>query len=198
VGKTVIVQANEYNKFLGELDVTFNAAGEVTAFAGTHHDVAAAAVDAGAADILKPYTDAVKELEATEIGVDANVFLNGTRGINGIRADETNLGNFITDGMLAAAKKVDANTTIALQNGGGIRASIEPGPITYGEVLTVMPFGNALAIMKVTGAEIKAALEHSVRLYPAENGGFLHVSGLVYNYDAEAPAGKRVLDVYVE
>ncbi|WP_422123969.1 cell wall-binding repeat-containing protein [Planococcus sp. X10-3] len=198
IGTTVLVQAHEYNKVLGQLDVTFNDAGVITAFAGEHHNVAEAAVDQGAADILEPFTAEVKELEATEIGVDAGVFLNGTRGENGIRASETNLGNFITDGMLAAAKEIDADTTIALQNGGGIRASIEEGPITYGEVLTVLPFGNALAIMKVTGAEIRDALEHSVRLFPAENGGFLHASGLIFNYDGSATAGERVLSVYVQ
>ncbi len=198
VEDTVIVQANEYDKFLGQLDVTFDAEGNVTNFEGEHHTVADAAVDAEAAAILKPYADEIEELKKKEIGVEANVFLNGTRGEFGIRASETNLGNFITDGMLAKAKTINENTTIAMQNGGGIRASIDEGPITYGEVLTVLPFGNALAIMEVTGQEIKDALEHSVREYPKENGGFLHVSGMFFNYDGKAPAGERVLSVFVD
>lgn len=198
VEDTVIVQANEYNKFLGQLDVTFDADGNVTNFVGEHHEVAAAEEDAEAVDILAPFKEEVEELKETEIGVEANVFLNGTRGEFGIRASETNLGNFITDGMLAKAKQINPDTTIALQNGGGIRASIEEGPITYGEVLTVLPFGNALAIMEVTGQEIKDALEHSVREYPKENGGFLHVSGMFFNYDGKAPAGDRVLSVFVD
>lgn len=198
VEDTVIVQANEYNKFLGQLDVTFDADGNVTSFVGEHHEVAAAEADAEAAEILAPFKEEVEELKETEIGVEANVFLNGTRGEFGIRASETNLGNFITDGMLAKAKQINPDTTIALQNGGGIRASIEEGPITYGEVLTVLPFGNALAIMEVTGQEIKDALEHSVREYPKENGGFLHVSGMFFNYDGKAPAGDRVLSVFVD
>ena len=198
VEDTVIVQANEYNKFLGQLDVTFDADGNVTNFVGEHHDVAAAEVDAEAAEILAPFKEEVEELKETPIGVEANVFLNGTRGEFGIRASETNLGNFITDGMLAKAQQINPDTTIALQNGGGIRASIEPGPITYGEVLTVLPFGNALAIMEVTGQELKDALEHSVREYPKENGGFLHVSGMFFNYDGKAPVGERVLSVFVD
>ncbi|MBT2581293.1 cell wall-binding repeat-containing protein [Planococcus sp. ISL-109] len=199
VNDTVIVQANEYNKFLGQLDLTFDAEGNVTNFVGEHHAIDdSVADDAEAAAILKPYTDEVETLKETEIGADANVFLNGTRGEFGIRASETNLGNFITDGMLAKAQQINSNTTIALQNGGGIRASIEEGPITYGEVLTVLPFGNALAIMDVTGQEIWEALEHSVRLFPAENGGFLHASGMFFNYDGKAPAGDRVLSVYVD
>ncbi|RAZ69560.1 cell wall-binding repeat-containing protein [Planococcus maitriensis] len=198
VEDTVIVQANEYNKFLGQLDVTFDEAGNVTDFAGEHHEVALAEEDAEAAAILAPYKEEVDALKDTEIGVEANVFLNGTRGEFGVRASETNLGNFITDGMLAKAKQINPDTTIALQNGGGIRESIDEGPITYGEVLTVMPFGNALAIMEVTGQEIKDALEHSVREYPKENGGFLHVSGMFFNYDGKAPAGDRVLSVFVD
>ncbi|MFP3355838.1 cell wall-binding repeat-containing protein [Planococcus sp. SIMBA_143] len=198
VEDTVIVQANEYNKFLGQLDVTFDEAGNVTNFVGEHHEVALAEEDAEAAEILAPFKEEVEELKETPIGVEANVFLNGTRGEFGIRASETNLGNFITDGMLAKAQQINPDTTIALQNGGGIRASIEPGPITYGEVLTVLPFGNALAIMEVTGQEIKDALEHSVREYPKENGGFLHVSGMFFNYDGKAPAGDRVLSVFVD
>ncbi|ANU20154.1 hypothetical protein BBI15_07965 [Planococcus plakortidis] len=198
VEDTVIVQANEYNKFLGQLDVTFDEAGNVTNFVGEHHEVALAEEDAEAAEILAPFKEEVEELKEMEIGVEANVFLNGTRGEFGIRASETNLGNFITDGMLAKAQQINPDTTIALQNGGGIRASIEPGPITYGEVLTVLPFGNALAIMEVTGQELKDALEHSVREYPKENGGFLHVSGMFFNYDGKAPVGERVLSVFVD
>ena len=201
VEDTVIVQANEYGKFLGQLDVTFDEEGNVTEFAGELHDTgkdSEVAEDAGAVEALAPYKEEVEDLKEEEIGVEANVFLNGTRGEFGIRLSETNLGNFITDGMLAKAKTINENTTIAMQNGGGIRASIEEGPITYGEVLTVLPFGNSLAIMEVTGQEIKDALEHSVREYPKENGGFLHVSGMFFNYDGKAPAGERVLSVFVD
>ena len=201
VEDTIIVQANEYGKFLGQLDVTFDEEGNVTEFAGELHDTgdkSTVEADAGAVERLASYKEEVEELKETEIGVEANVFLNGTRGEFGIRASETNLGNFITDGMLAKAKEINPDTTIALQNGGGIRASIDEGPITYGEILTVLPFGNALAIMEVTGQEIKDALEHSVRQYPAENGGFLHVSGMFFNYDGKAPAGDRVLSVFVD
>ncbi|OED33228.1 hypothetical protein BHE17_12485 [Planococcus maritimus] len=201
VKDTIIVQANEYGKFLGQLDVTFDEEGNVTEFNGELHDTgndSEVAEDTGAVEALAPYKEEIDELKKEEIGVEANVFLNGTRGEFGIRLSETNLGNFITDGMLAKAKTINPETTIALQNGGGIRASIDEGPITYGEVLTVLPFGNALAIMEVTGQEIKDALEHSVREYPKENGGFLHVSGMFFNYDGKAPVGERVLSVFVD
>lgn len=196
VGNTLIVQADQYNNFLGQLDVTFNDVGVITSYNGQLHDVMAAEVDAEAAELLKPYQEVVNEEKLKPTGAVAEVPLNGGRNEGGVRQSETNLGNLITDGMLAAAKKLDPETTIAVQNGGGIRASIDAGEITYGEVLTTMPFGNSLAIMELSGEDLKAALEISVSRYPAENGGFLHVSGLVFNFDGRAPVGERVLSVY--
>ena len=196
---TVIVQANEYNKFLGQLDVTFNADGVITEHAGQLHDVNAEGIvaDAEAAEILAPYAADVEEVKNQSTGATAEIFLNGGRNEGGVRASETNLGNLITDGMLATAKTIDPNTVIAVQNGGGIRASIDVGDITVGEVLTTMPFGNALAIMNLTGAELKTALEHSVRQFPAENGGFLHVAGMEFSFDPSKAAGSRVTNVNV-
>ncbi|TWT25880.1 bifunctional UDP-sugar hydrolase/5'-nucleotidase [Planomicrobium sp. CPCC 101110] len=195
---TLIVQAEQYNKFLGQLDVTFNEAGVITNHAGTLHDVTKAASDAKALEMLKPYADEIDAIKNQSTGAVAKVFLNGERGEAGVRNAETNLGNLITDGMLATAKTIDPETAIALQNGGGIRSSINEGDITVGEVLTVMPFGNALAIMELTGTELKAALEHSVKDYPKESGGFLHVAGLKFTFDPGAPAGSRVTEVQVE
>lgn len=196
---TIIVQANEYSKFLGELNVTFDENGVILGYDGQLHDVAAVEEeDAGAAEILAKYKAEIDELKNQSIDVEAEVALDGSRGLWGVRAGETNLGNLMTDGMLATAKSIDPNVSIALQNGGGIRAGIDEGDITVGEVLTVMPFGNALAIMRVTGEELVQALEHSVRQFPAENGGFLHVSGLKFSFDGKAEAGNRVKEVLVE
>lgn len=197
---TIIVQANEYNKFLGQLDLTFNAEGVITSHVGQLHDVNAAGItpDAEATELLAPYAAEVEEVKSQSTGATAEVFLNGGRNAGGVRASETNLGNLITDGMLATAKTIDSDTVIAVQNGGGIRASINVGDITYGEVLTTMPFGNSLAIMNLTGAELKTALEHSVRLFPAENGGFLHVAGLEFSFDPSQAEGSRVTNVNVK
>ena len=84
---------------------------------------------------------------------------------------------------------------MAFQNGGGIRAAIDQGPITVGEVITVLPFGNTLATMKLTGAELKEAFEISLAKLPAENGGFLHVSGAKVKFDSSKPAGERVVSI---
>ena len=203
---TVIVQANEYSKYLGTLDVEFDENGKVVGYAGKLIDIDQKVKvgdkevyvlqdDPEAAAKLKPYNDQIEEKKKTVIGNSA-VVLDGVRA--NVRTKETNLGNLITDGMLAKAKTINPNTIIALQNGGGIRASIDAGEITLAEVQTVMPFGNALAIMELKGSEIKAALEHSVSLAPASNGAFLHVSGLRFTYDSREPAGNRVKTIEVK
>lgn len=198
----VIVQTGQYNNNLGQLDVTFNAEGVITSTEGeTHpvtlHKVSDAAVDAGAAELLAPYKADVDEVKNESAGAYTEVLLNGGRNEGGVRTSETNLGNVITDGMLNAAKQIDSDTVIALQNGGGIRASIDVGEITIGEVLTVMPFGNSLAIMDLTGAELKTALEHSVKEFPKESGGFLHVAGMEFSFDPSQPVGSRVTSANV-
>jgi len=200
---TIIVQANEYGKFLGTLDVSFNPWGEITLYAGelldTSKDITP---DQGAVDLLAPYKAGVEALKAQETGAVATVALDGSRLADnedgsGVRSSETNLGNLMTDAMLAKAKTIDSNTTIAVQNGGGIRASMDQGAITVGEVLKVMPFGNALAIMEITGEELLGALEISVGQAPKENGGFLHVAGMKFKYDSTKATGDRVTEVMV-
>ncbi|WP_156151326.1 5'-nucleotidase C-terminal domain-containing protein [Domibacillus indicus] len=200
---TIIAQANEYNKFVGTLDVVFDEDGVATEYAGELIEVDAQNDDdtyvfeenAEVKKILaEKYTPAVDEMKATVVG-SASAALDGERA--NVRTKETNLGNLITDAMLAKAKTIDAATVIALQNGGGIRASIDAGDITMEEVLTVMPFGNALAIMELTGAEIKSALEHSVSLAPDQNGAFLQAAGLKFTYDSSKDAGSRVTAIQV-
>jgi len=202
---TILVQANEYSKVLGTLDVTFNPWGEISSFNGEllKTDTSAYAIDEGAAKLLAPYKAKVEEIKAESTGVSTEVLLDGKRAADtdnksSVRFNETNLGNLMTDAMLAKAKTVNDKTVIALQNGGGIRASIEPGDITVGDVLKVMPFGNALAILELTGAEIKTALEHSVSQAPKENGAFLHVAGMKFEYDSSKAAGSRVTKVEVK
>jgi len=207
---TILVQANEYGKFLGTLDVTFNPLGEISAYGGellntdhTAQEPTTFAANKGASDLLAPYKAEVEKIKAESTGVSTSVLLDGRRASDtdnksSVRFSETNLGNLMTDGMLAKAKTVNNKTVIALQNGGGIRASIEPGDITVGDVLKVMPFGNALAILELTGAEIKTALEHSVSQAPKENGAFLHVAGMKFEYDSTKAAGSRVTKVEVQ
>ena len=110
------------------------------------------------------YKPGVEQLKQTEVGT-TEVKLNGVRA--DVRTKETNLGNLIADGMLDAAQAAGTNAVIALQNGGGIRESIEAGKITMGDVMTVLPFNNDLVTITLTGAEIKEAMENGVSKTPA-------------------------------
>ncbi len=197
---TLIVQAYQYNDYLGTLDVTFNNKGVVVAHNGALLKVADYVEDAQALATLKPFKDKVEEHSNTETGATAIIALDNPRtgGDNtkpSVRKNETPLGNLITDGMLKKAKQYNNDVIMALQNGGGIRAGINQGPITVGEVITVLPFGNTLATMSLTGKELKEALEVSVGQYPAENGGFLHVSGAKVEFDSSKAKGQRIVKV---
>jgi len=194
---TIIAQAYQYGDFLGNLDLTFDYKGKLTEYNGSLIDVSKAVEDVRAAEILKPYADQIAELKNEEVGANIVNALPNPRGEVSVRNSETALGNLITDGMLKKAKEYNTDTVIAMQNGGGIRAAIDAGPLTVGEVLTTLPFGNTLATAKMTGKEIKALLEISVGIAPKENGGFLHVSGMKFEYDSTKAAGERVTKMEV-
>jgi 5'-nucleotidase len=91
----------------------------------------------------------------------------------------------------------DQGIQIAIQNGGGLRASIDAGEVTMGEVLTVLPFQNTLATFQLSGADVVAALENGVSRLADGAGRFPQVSGLKYTFDAAAEPGSRISDVMV-
>jgi 2',3'-cyclic-nucleotide 2'-phosphodiesterase (5'-nucleotidase family) len=195
---TIIVQGYQYGQYLGTLDVEFDKNGIVVGHAGELIKVGEKAADPTAAELLRKYSDEVAEVKNTPTGATAVNALENPRtgGDNtkpSVRKNETPLGNVITDGMLAKAEKYNSEVIMALQNGGGIRAAINQGPITVGEVITTLPFGNTLATMTLTGAELKEAFEISLGQYPSENGGFLHVSGAKVEFDSSKPTGERVV-----
>lgn len=198
---TVIVQAKANNEYLGTLDVEFDKNGVVIKHEGKLIPIGSLAEDTEAKNVLAPFKTQVDKVAAEEIGVETSIALETPRTGGddmkpSVRKNETILGNLITDGMLAKAKSFTGkNVVMALQNGGGIRAAINQGPITVGEVIEVLPFGNTLAVMDVTGAELKAAFEHSFSQYPKENGGFLHVAGAKVEFDSSKPAGQRVVSI---
>ncbi|MEO1919186.1 MAG: 5'-nucleotidase C-terminal domain-containing protein, partial [Paracoccaceae bacterium] len=120
--------------------------------------------------------------------------IDGDRG--SCRAVECEMGNLVADAMVA--KVADKGVTIAIQNGGGIRASIDSGEVTMGEVLTVLPFQNSLATMQLTGAGVVAALENGVSQVEDGAGRFPPVSGIRFTWDASvAPNEGRVTEVLV-
>ncbi|MGM9925855.1 MAG: 5'-nucleotidase C-terminal domain-containing protein [Bacillus sp. (in: firmicutes)] len=200
---TVIVQAYQYGEFLGTVDVEFDQKGKVIGQAGELIKIADQVEDKEAQAKLKPYKDKISDVMNTSTGATAVQALENPRVKEGesdksVRKNETELGNLITDGMLDKAKAFNKDTVIAFQNGGGIRAGIDQGEVTLGDILTVLPFGNTLATMTLKGTEIIEALEHSVSAYPKESGGFLHVSGLKYTFNSSKPAGERIQKVEVK
>ena len=126
----------------------------------------------------------------------SEVELNGAKAPNGNRDSETNNGDLITDAMIWKVMQnkegltVDADHVVAITNGGGIRAAIKPGDVTKKDINTVLPFGNTVAVIYVTGAELLEALEASTYSLPI--GGFPQVAGINFTlstavaYDANA------------
>lgn len=141
-------------------------------------------------EAVKAVSDRIKaEIEAEYGAVFARseVDLNGDRA-PGNRTEETNLGDLITDAILWYAAKdggldVPAENVVALTNGGGIRAAIKAGDITRNDINTVLPFGNAVAYVTVTGEVLLEALEASTYSTPTAVGGFPQVSGIDYTID---------------
>lgn len=189
-----IVQAYAYSKYLGELSLTFDDDGYVTEAAGdtilldgsVEPD---AEIEARIAELAGP----IETMKATEVG-EVAADIDGSR--ESCRSKECEMGNLITDAILARVGS--SEITIAIQNGGGIRASIGAGMATVGDVLTVLPFQNTLATMKLTGADLVASLEAAVSGIEDGAGKFPQVAGLRYTLDLSvAPGEGRIKQVEV-
>ncbi|PYG33239.1 bifunctional metallophosphatase/5'-nucleotidase [Pelagimonas varians] len=193
VGDTAIVQAYAYGKFLGELNVTFNDDGVITEAAGEPILLdAAVAEEAGTVARIAEAAAPLEEIRNKVVAETAEA-IDGERG--SCRAAECAMGNIIADAMLDRVK--DQGVSIAIQNGGGIRASIDAGEVTMGEVLTVLPFQNTLSTFQVSGETILAALENAVSQHEEGAGRFVQVAGMKYAFDVSKPAGERISDVMV-
>lgn len=144
----------------------------------------------------KPYKEAIyvkvpldvfKKMGAEKLDTvigETKILLDGERAH--VRSGDTNLGHLITDAMLW---KTGAD--VALTNGGGIRASIKPGKITIRDILTVLPFGNTVYVLKLKGSELLKVLEYAATI-PEGKGAWLHVGGLTWKSQ-----GGKVVEVLV-
>ena len=107
------------------------------------------------------------------------------------------MGNMIADAMRDAV--IDKGYTIALQNSGGIRASLDAGDVTLGEIMTILPFQNTLSTFKVTGEQLLTAIENGVSQIEDVAGRFPQVSGMRYTFDPSKPAnGGRVTSIEID
>ncbi|NNJ31196.1 5'-nucleotidase C-terminal domain-containing protein [Lacrimispora defluvii] len=135
--------------------------------------------------IQAQYNESLKVvLGHTDVELTIN---NPSTGERAVRSGETNLGDLCAD-----AYRQVLGADIGIVNGGGVRAGIKPGNITYNDTLTVHPFGNMGCVAEVTGQQIKDALEMASRNYPKESGGFLQVSGLKYTIKTSVPSSVQV------
>ncbi|WP_416356475.1 bifunctional metallophosphatase/5'-nucleotidase [Aureimonas phyllosphaerae] len=180
-----IVQAYAYSKYLGKLTVSFDDEGRVTKAEGAPILLDAsvpedAAIKARVAELAKP----LEEIKA-KVVAEAAAPIDGQRDT--CRVAECQMGNLVADAILDRTN--DQGTTIAIGNGGNVRASIDQGPITMGEVLTVLPFQNTLATFQLTGADIKAALENGVSQVEEGAGRFPQVAGLQFDWSRKGTPG---------
>ncbi len=194
-GKDVpIVTAYSYSKYLGDLKVVFDDAGAVKTAEGAPKLLDASVTpDAGYTAKVAELAGPIEELKKKEIGETAEV-IEGSREV--CRVKECTMGNLVADAMVDRVK--DQGITIAIQNGGGLRASIDAGTVSMGEVLTVLPFQNTLATFRLKGSDIVAALENGLSQIQDGAGRFPQVSGLKYSFDKSQEPGKRVVSVEVK
>lgn len=189
-----IVQAYAYGKFLGELNVTFDDDGNVTEAVGEplimDNTVAEdSAAVARIAELAKPLDEIRNKVVAA-----AAAPIQGDREV--CRVQECEMGNLVADAMLA--RVADQGVTIAIANSGGLRASIDAGDVTMGEVLKVLPFQNTLSTFEISGQGVIDALENGVSQVEEVKGRFPQVAGMTFAWDSSvAPNEGRVSDVMV-
>jgi len=192
--KVPVVQAASYSKYLGDLVVDFDDNGVVKSAKGDPILIDSSfmpdpALTARIAELAKPIEDLRKKVIGASEGP-----IEGDRTI--CRVQECSMGNLVADAMLDRTKS--QGVQIAIQNGGGLRASIDGGEVTQGEVITVLPFQNTLATFQLTGADVVKALENGVSQIDQGAGRFAQVAGLKYSFDVSKPVGSRVSDVQVK
>ncbi|CAM3687049.1 choice-of-anchor I family protein [Marinicrinis lubricantis] len=191
INDTLIVQTGEYLKNVGVVTLTFEE-GQLTGKTSkliSKEEMAEADPDPEVAELISSIQASQDEVLSEVVGA-TDALLDGERTT--VRVKESNLGNLITDAMLMAT-----GADVALTNGGGIRASIDQGDITKGDIITVLPFGNYIVTLEVTGADIVAALQHGAGDYPEPKGAFPQVGGITYAIDPSQPKGSKVHSVKV-
>jgi 5'-nucleotidase len=193
VNDVPIVTAYAYSKFLGELRVNFDDEGNVLSAEGEPILLDASVAEDEAA--LARVQELAGPLEAirNEVVAETTDAIDGER--ESCRAVECEMGNLVAEAMLA--RVADQGITIAIANGGGLRASIDAGEVTKGEVLTVLPFQNTLSTFQVSGQDVIDALENGASQIEEGAGRFAQVAGLQYTIDPSQPAGSRVSNVNV-
>ena len=187
-GKAVtLTQTGSYFKNIGKM--TVGADGTITTELIDTYE----GLDAAVAATASNWISAVDDMLGEEIAVgDSKFYINDpATGKRRIRSGETNLGDFVADGIYTYFNEIEElHCDVAIMNGGGIRTDVEVGPWSFKTCKTVSPFGNVACLMSVTGQQIQDALEFGARFAGAEgkeNGGFLQVAGARYTIHTGTP-----------
>ena len=187
-GKAVtLTQTGSYFKNIGKM--TVGADGTITTELIDTYE----GLDAAVAATASNWISAVDDMLGEEIAVgDTKFYINDpATGKRRIRSGETNLGDFVADGIYTYFNEIEElHCDVAIMNGGGIRTDVEAGPWSFKTCKTVSPFGNVACLMSVTGKQIQDALEFGARFVGAEgkeNGGFLQVAGARYTIHPMIP-----------
>lgn len=189
VRNTIIVQAWEHGKSLGVLDLMVEG-GKIVKFEGCLEEIKpkTGKADPTALAVVKKYREKEGALLNEKVG-EAEIDLDGEN----VRRMETNLGNLISDIM-----RYTSGADVTIINGGGIRASIKKGELRVKDVYSVLPFENYIVAIKLTGKQIREALEYGVSGVEDEEGGFPQVSGLTFEYSPSERKGLRIKKVSIQ
>ncbi len=186
-GRAVIVQAAAYGRYLGRLDIDLAADGAVLAYGGDcRHVPLSLAEEPRVAAIVTHYALQLDGVRRRVVGRTEAAIPNAT-----CRIGECALGSFIADAMLASVQGAE----VALMNAGGIRTGLPGGELTLGDVLTMLPFGNAVATLQLSGADLQAAIANGLARMGA--GAFPQVAGLRITWTPTAAPEARLVALEV-
>ena len=184
------------------------ATGTITAYASDDAKTVTASTTNGTASIIETWDGIDADTAAYIVGLQAELAKITERVIGisdvrlvaledddytwAVRAHETNLGDFVADAYLALAWHGGVMADVGFVNGGGIRANIEPGDVTYGDLIDVQPYNNQLCYVDTLGQNILDLLEAGARNLPDPNGGLQQVSGLTYTVRTDIPSSVQM------
>ena len=219
-GDILIQQTETAGKYIGRIKITLSEDGaQVESVSGKL--LSAAFVtrnytpDTSVTELANEITEANKELLAPVVGKTLTTLWGGTiNSVNEARLYETNMGSLVADSMAWQASLQLQGTdsenlpVVALQNGGGVRATVKAGDITRGDTINVLPFGNILSFKEITPDILYEALENGVSRVTAQDpqsgkitgidGRFPQISGMRFEYNPALPSGSRVTAIYLD
>lgn len=189
-GRTLVVQAWEWGKVVGKLEVVFDPEGRVKSWSGRPHQVdETAPIDKRAASLVAALRKPVESLISQMVGETAEALPRTTDEGDNL------MGYVVADAQLAYLK--DKGAVAAFMNRGGVRRDLPKGKVSYGDLIEVQPFTNTLVLIDLTGAEIKAMLEHGVMGSVERGPVIIPSAGAWYRFDTSKPEGQRVVEAVV-